>query len=82
MLLCPPGSESKKEEADNGERGIKILLGLRGKKEVRVSGVREGGEKSRLRMDWMRPEWTGDLVAGQMTHRTTGENEEHTLAWR
>ena len=82
MLLCPPGSESKQGEADNGEKGMEILLGLRGKKEVRVSGGRAGGEKSRLRIDWMSPEWTGNLVAGQMTHGTTGQKEQYTLAWR
>ena len=68
MLLCPPGSESKKGEADNGERGIKILLGLRGK-EFRVSGVREGGEKSRIRIDWMSPEWTGSWADDPQDNR-------------
>ena len=82
MLLCPPGSESKQGEADNGGKGMEILQGLRGNKQVRVSGARAGGEKSRLRIDWMSPEWTGNLVAGQMTHRTTGQKEQYTLAWR
>ena len=52
------------------------------KTEVKMAAGRAGGEKSRLRIDWMSPEWTGNLVAGQMTHGTTGQQEQYTLAWR
>lgn len=57
---------------------MEVLLGFRGKKEVKVLGVMVGGEEGGLRMDWMDPERIGHPEAGQSDQEgNRGERETH-----